>query len=160
MNISQIGAIAQMNKQELAGVLAAIEQRKKEIEEESLKKSSLLQHGNCAVLSDCVSGFSVHSFGNIRICNNSFQDSDTAQAYAEAFNTMLGLRHCKGSVKAAGRVYQYTIDSYATVIDYTTITNKSQLISPCYATEQDAINAIETVGKDAIIKMFNTFSGN
>jgi hypothetical protein len=125
-------------------------------EEES--NNSLLQKGNWCLLG---SRLGLYAYESDVICKSpdSFQDAATADKYAKAFNTMLALRHCKGSVKAVNDVDQWNINSIGDVRSFYGICYKNTL-SCVFRTHEDACNAIETVGKQNIIDMYSTMNGN
>lgn len=92
---------------------------------------------------------------------NLFQSKELAQAYAEAIDTMLLLRHQPGTVPAAdlSQVYINTKDSGArcnTATD-SNIFSKMYRLSPCFAIHEQAQAAIDVVGEQRILRMFKTF---
>lgn len=93
---------------------------------------------------------------------NIFQSQELTEAYAEAFDTMLLLRHQPGTVTATWNLTQWVIqpsdDHMLTleVDDWIGLASKSGFISPCFATESDALRAIKTVGEERILRMFKT----
>jgi hypothetical protein len=104
-------------------------------------------------------GFYSAESTSVTVNSNSFQDAATADKYAKAFNTMLALRHCKGSVKAVDDVEQWYVSSYGDVRSFHALFYKGTL-SCVFSTYEDACNAIETVGKQNIIDMYSTMNGS
>lgn len=93
---------------------------------------------------------------------NLFQSEELAKAYAEAFDTMLLLRHQPGTVAPKISGSQWIIKTsneqmISLFVDgWCRWPTKSQSISPCFVTKKDAQRAIETVGEERIIRMFKT----
>jgi hypothetical protein len=129
------------------------------LEAEQDNKSSLLQKGEFCVFSGGTAGFYGYEGDATNNSNNSFQDQTTADKYAKAFSTMLALRHCKGSVKAVNDVNQYYITNGGGIDSYESLVYKDG-ISCYFETQQDAQNAVETVGKQNIIDMYATLNGS
>jgi hypothetical protein len=127
-----------------------------EAEEES--NNSLLQKGNWCILGGSL-GFYTYESDVIQKSPDSFQDEATADKYAKAFNTMLALRHCKGSVKAVNDVEQWHVSSIGDARSFHHLFYKDTL-SCVFRTYDDAFNAIETVGKQNILDMYATMNGS
>jgi hypothetical protein len=119
---------------------------------------SLLQKGKFCILRGD-QGFYTFEACDVHSFPNSFQDAATADKYAKAFNTMLALRHCKGSVKAVDDVRQWNITIMGYVDSFHDICYKDTL-SCVFSTHKDAFNAIETVGKQNILDMYATMNGS
>lgn len=86
----------------------------------------------------------------------------TADAYADALDTLLRLRHQPGTEAATSIARQFLVvikDGAADVDYYTNGECKLERISPCFATESDAKAAIDTIGADRILRMFHTLHG-
>ena len=93
----------------------------------------------------------------------SFTTEKEAVAYAEAFETMVMLRKCDGSVKPNDDKYQCVfryMNGKFQLTEYMSIWYKTEAISPTFVTKEDARNAIKKVGEERVIRMFNTFSGD
>lgn len=95
---------------------------------------------------------------------NRFESEAIAQAYAEAFNTMLELRKCEGSEAAKEGIGQYTLvpskcKTYLVIHNFHDQDVKLFQISPAFTSAKYAQAAIDKVGKEKIIKMFNTLHG-
>lgn len=92
-----------------------------------------------------------------------FQTQTLAEAYAQAIETMLLLRHQPGTVPANSGTYVLrVVTHYGQPILIKPDTWNStgfvaSFISPCFDTEADAIAAINTVGEERILRMFKTF---
>jgi hypothetical protein len=125
-------------------------------EEES--NNSLLQKGNWCILGGSL-GFYTYESDVIRKSPDSFQDEATADKYAKAFNTMLALRHCKGSVKAVDGVNQWYIAPCGGTTYHEKIVHKDK-ISCFFNTQQNARDAVITVGKQNILDMYATMNGS
>ena len=153
------------NKQEAKQQLEKLEaevQKLKEIINKPEKAGSLLENGqyhlanNGSALVSYMTG-SKHGY-------NSFNDELIAQAYAEAFNTMLALRKCEGSECCIDDKFQSAIGISQSledlrVFDYTSSYAKFDSTSPMFISKEYAQAAIDKVGKDNIIKMFKTLHG-
>lgn len=94
---------------------------------------------------------------------NHFPDLATAQAYADAFSTMLELRRQPGSepVKEDSQ-WRIEVDTCCNelLVTYSRSLNyKLSRISPCFATQEQAQAAVKAVGKGRILAMFKTLHG-
>lgn len=94
---------------------------------------------------------------------NIFQSEAIAQAYAEAIDTMLLLRHQDGTEEITAKI-QYVIEPNDSIHgvyieNWLTTWCKLRLISPCFVTEEAAQSAIATIGAERILRMFKTFHG-
>jgi hypothetical protein len=125
---------------------------------EESSNSSLLQKGNWFIFSGSLDLYASEA-GIVNNAPNSFQNAATADKYAKAFNTMLALRHCKGSVKAVDAVEQCHVNSLGDVDHFHALFYKDTL-SCVFSTYDAAYNAIETVGKQNIIDMYATMNGS
>lgn len=141
----------------------ALKQQLAEQTKHEKKQDSLLQEGVYYLAEDGGSGFEGNGPCDVsQKVPNSFQSGHISQAYAKAFETFLLLRHQPGTVKAEdgiqwlirareeGGVYSdnFWCDSYK--VDY---------ISPCFKTKEHAEAAIQTIGEEQLMQMFNTFHG-
>jgi hypothetical protein len=129
---------------------------------EGESNNSLLQKGNWCIASDGAKssvGFYSAESTSATLNSNSFQNQTVADKYVKAFDTMLALRHCKGSVKAVNGVNQWLVNSVGDVRGYYDTFYKDAL-SCVFNTYKDACNAIETVGKQNIIDMYATMNGS
>ena len=92
-----------------------------------------------------------------------FTTEKEADAYAEAFETMVMLRKCEWSVKPnddeCQHIFSYVFGEFH-FSEYTSLGYKTKCVSPSFETEEDARNAIKKVGEERVIRMFNTFSGD
>lgn len=89
-----------------------------------------------------------------------FETRTQAQAYAEAFNTLLDLRRQPGSEAAEDGKPQWVIWSDGSVsVFHSNWQNKTSYISPMFDTEASALAAREAVGLDRILRMYNTLHG-
>lgn len=92
---------------------------------------------------------------------NFFQSPQLAKDYALAIDTLLLLRHQPGTEPAIDGDRQWLVlldwplKLVASSCRYSYF--KQTQASPCFKTEQYAKQAIETVGKDRLMHMFNTF---
>lgn len=153
------------NKQEAKQQLEKLEaevQKLKEIINKPKKAGSLLEDGRYHLANDG-SALVSYTTGSEYGCN-SFNDELIAQAYAEAFNTMLALRKCEGSEAIKDNKEQWNISvtkdtKNLEVLLYLSHYVKSDNIAPMFSTKEYAQAAIDKVGKDKIIKMFNTLHG-
>jgi hypothetical protein len=172
----------QMNKQDAIQKTQHLQQQMKEMQEQLKKlqevieapeeKTSLLQVPEAGsgdkygiignIIMDELAGITryAHSKRDREYTHgNVFQTQELAEEYAKAIDTMLLLRHQKGSVPVKD-TEQYTIeedDDSLVVESWTCVFNKTRVISPCFETEEDALNAIQNVGEDNIKHMFATF---
>lgn len=89
-------------------------------------------------------------------CGNIFQTEEIADAYADALNTLLLLRHQPGTVPAEDIVGQWMVCPGRDAGVWYTLDAKMGRISPCFATSEDAQRAIDTIGADRILRMFRT----
>lgn len=91
---------------------------------------------------------------------NNFQSEELADAYAEAFDTLLLLRHQPGTVAPTGAIqWLISVNFYLTTCSTLMEDNKFKKltrITPCFASEEHAKQAIETVGEERILRMFKT----
>ena len=98
---------------------------------------------------------------------NLFQREELANDYAQAFDTLLLLRHQPGTVPAHDTGNQVIIepdwprsehkqDLYIKARELNGLTYKMARVSPCFKTLEDAKNAIEVVGAEALMHMFKT----
>ena len=90
-----------------------------------------------------------------------FDDVQDALDYSKAVETMLLLRRQPGS-SAAKDGDQYVICTRNTgfrIEKWFAVECKTEFISPCFASKQAAQAAIDSIGKDRIIHMFNTLHG-
>ena len=95
---------------------------------------------------------------------NRFTSAYIAQAYSEAFNTMLALRKCEGSECCIDGKFQSAIGvspflEDLRVFNYTSSYAKFDTTSPMFISKEYAQAAIDKVGKENIIKMFKTLHG-
>lgn len=110
-----------------------------------------------AVYQQCASVAALNDHGNL------FQTRKLAQAYAEAIDTMLLLRHQPGSEPPGSREKQWGIsiddDPLRVVVNMLTMMPIFKLvrISPMFATKEHAEAAIEAVGAERILRMLKTF---
>lgn len=96
---------------------------------------------------------------------NIFTDKNTANAYADAIDTMLLLRHQPGSCAPSKGTVNYDIgisydvsNSYLISAKYWTGGgSKMDRISPCFQDRAAAEAAIKAIGSDKLIRMFKTF---
>jgi hypothetical protein len=122
--------------------------------------NSLLQKGNWCIARNGAQasvGFYSAETTSVALNSNSFQNQTVADKYAKAFETMLALRHCKGSVKAVDDVEQWHVNGIGDVRGFCGLFYKGTL-SCVFNTYNDACNAIETVGKQNIIDMYSTMN--
>lgn len=93
---------------------------------------------------------------------SSFESPLIANQYQEAFETMILLRQQPGS-EAAKNDAQYSIfveeGKITCSILFECINSKMTEISPCFATQEDAQLAIDTVGAERILRMFKILHG-
>ncbi len=92
---------------------------------------------------------------------NMFQSKALGEAYADAVNTMLLLRHQPGTVSNKYE-HQFVIciagsGTSIEILSYDDFTCIASRISPAFKYEADAKKAIEAVGSDRILRMFKTF---
>lgn len=150
--------------------LAQIAERQAELQKivDAAPKSLLEKHpsGSSAYyLTDGITGF--HAVTGMKPFNdasdgNIFQSVDVADAYADALDTLLMLRHQPGSEAAIEGGVQCFIrdaDGNIAVDTWTSINYKTSCISPMFATFCDAQAAIDTIGADRILRMFRTLHG-
>ena len=153
------------NKQEAKQQLEKLEaevQKLKEIINKPEKAGSLIEDGQYHIVNGG-SDLEIYPTG----CThgyNSFNDELIAQAYAEAFNTMLALRKCEGSCTTVNGKEQWSIDidqSLKGIETYAYSGNYSKIItlSPSFSSKEYAQAAIDKVGKENIIKMFKILHG-
>lgn len=96
---------------------------------------------------------------------NCFQSKAIAEAYIDAINTMLLLRHQPGTVEIEDDVPQWGIVPCIGLlnlsIDYWTTSRhlKIRAISPFFDTEENVRAAINKIGEKRILQMFKTFHG-
>lgn len=93
---------------------------------------------------------------------NVFTDCDTADAYADALDTLLMLRHQPGTeaVNYFSEQFMVTVDvNRVYAIGMYPDMRKITRISPCFATLDHAQAAIDTIGADRILRMFRTLHG-
>ena len=154
------------NKQEAKQQLEKLEaevQKLKEIINKPEKAGSLLEDGDYYISSyqGRLEAFVLH-FDTPNL--NRFPSKEIAQSYAEAFNTMLALRKCEGSVSTVNGKEQWFVRLALSLKDTETYAypgNYSKIVtlSPSFSTKGYAQAAIDKVGKDNIIKMFKTLHG-
>ena len=92
---------------------------------------------------------------------NIFQSQEIAEEYAHAFNTFLLLRHQPGTVPADANE-QWLIKLDLNTLKIRTVLTRALAwklgrLTPCFSSQQAALDAVETVGVSAIVHMFNTF---
>jgi len=94
---------------------------------------------------------------------SAFTTQEQAANYRKAFEIFLELRRCEGSESAIDDKEQYYIqqdDEGNIYIDaWINTHNKTRFISPMFSAVEFAEKAIDTLGKENIIHMFNTFHG-
>lgn len=98
----------------------------------------------------------VYKHGNI------FTDLEIAEAYAEAVDTMLLLRHQPGTVAAKEGKEQFVIDIEGVslrpfICPLEDLDMKAGYLSPCFITRKHAQDAVDAIGADRIVRMFKTF---
>ena len=91
-----------------------------------------------------------------------FQSEEQAQAYAQALNTFLALRHQPGTVPPSQDHLQWSIsveEDFKFIADKGWWNLESKLLSifPCFEYQKDATAAIEAIGQDALAHMVKTF---
>lgn len=91
-----------------------------------------------------------------------FQSEALADNYARAFTTFLKLRHQPGTVPPSQDHLQWSIsveEDFQFIADKGWWNLESKLLSifPCFETQEDAINAINAIGQDALAHMVKTF---
>lgn len=177
-----------MNKEKALQQLKELESKSAEIEVEVAKLRKIIEApdpapslltkpvpGGCArywTLSD--GGFielvarvktAVSGNPNYYTHGNIFQSEELAQAYADAIDTMLMLRHQPGTCPPSAKKNQWMIwpsDEKCNSLEFFTfyyLASKCSMISPCFNSKDDALQAIEVVGKTRILNMFKTFHG-
>lgn len=92
---------------------------------------------------------------------NMFQTDKLADAYAEAIETMLLLRHQPGTEPALAKKVQLVISprfgpDRLQICEWSSMDIKAEYLSPCFQTQDAAQAAIDTIGADRILRMFKT----
>jgi hypothetical protein len=87
------------------------------------------------------------------------QSLTVAQAYAEAFNTMLDLRRQPGGEAAVDEKCQWSIRGDGSIGSFNRLWVKIEMICPMFDSEASALAARKAVGWDRIEKMMNTLHG-
>lgn len=90
---------------------------------------------------------------------NGFATKSQAQAYAEAFNTLLDLHRQPGSEPAEGGKQQWVIRGNGRVDWFFAQEVKREMICPPFDSEASARAALEAVGWDRIKRMYDTLHG-
>lgn len=90
---------------------------------------------------------------------NSFETLEQAEAYADAFNTLLDLRRQPGSEAAESLTKQWYINSNGVVAYTANLEWKLQQLCPMFDSEASALAASDAVGLDRILRMYNTLHG-
>jgi hypothetical protein len=94
--------------------------------------------------------------------HDSFASFKQRNAYADALDTLLMLRHQPGSEAANGENMQWSIETEANDLEITywdSLDFKLRSLSPFFSTEEAAKSAIDTIGADRILRMFRTLHG-
>lgn len=140
-----------MNKQQA-------QERLKELETEQAKLKAIIEapdHNSLIPSEDFVSTYTI-------VFNSWIRDYDTFDNYNKAFETFIALRRCNGGVPAKLDTYQYLLGCSKDILHIEiTVFNmgfKTSFLSPCFDTKQHAKEAIDKIGKEAIMHMFKTFS--
>jgi len=109
---------------------------------------------------------SLIGIGNIGIAIfNMFSCHVIANRYKEAFETMILLRQQPGSEISKEDVVQFIISIngigkiFLFIEAHDDFILKIDRISPCFASEEDAQRAIDTVGAERILRMFKILHG-
>jgi len=80
-----------------------------------------------------------------------------AEAMAEAITTIWEVKLCEGVVEPMDDVEQFSICADGRVGINFDIHNTREFLFPCFSTEAQALAAIDKVGKDRIIKAYETW---
>lgn len=97
-------------------------------------------------------GYFASKFGGI----NAFETPAQAQAYADAFNTLLDLHRQPGTEPAEDGKYQWIIRGNGGVDRFSPLYVKLESICPPFDTKASALATREAVGLDRILRMYNT----
>ncbi len=95
----------------------------------------------------------------IREDQNFFDTKEEAQAWADAISTLIELRRQPGSEAPKEGVAQWVIERDLGVESWAVYYNKIERISPAFSTEEQARAAIDKIGRELLMQMFNTLHG-
>jgi hypothetical protein len=96
------------------------------------------------------------------IAQEAFKSRDQMKAYASAINTLIELRRQPGTEKPDDSKRQWNIGITSGEVKpcfYNGANVRMDMISPCFATEEQAEAAKEKIGADRLKQMFNTLHG-
>jgi hypothetical protein len=91
-----------------------------------------------------------------------FQTKELAEAYAEALDTLLLLRHQPGTEPVSTLIQTQIILEESGAITYRSSVyqyQKYQMISPCFINANAARNAVDAIGAERIFRMFRILQG-